>query len=454
MKSSLNQRERRGNQDGQALVLFALFSIVLILFVGMAIDMGFAYVTKAQLAKAVDAATLAAVSNYSGADNGKAANTLAINTFYANYATNGVSGRSKSGAKVTPTGTFSTDANGNLTYTLTVADTINTYFIGVLPQWKTLTVGDTAEASRAPVVMTLVLDRTGSMLPGTATGPCLPGTGGGKYLPSAVTDFINIFDETLDRAALVTFSVSAVNNLPMTAPGGKFKNNIINQVNAMPWAGGTCSDAGLTNALVIQNNAGAPANAIKVVVFFTDGRANMTTYRFPTLPKGGIVLNMGGQDPLQIGCPPFADPGVDFWLPNTPENPQNTVCGGGAACGGTFTCTIGGTNITPTSVWTNALGVQEHFCASVVTLDATNRCVLIANQLRASSNYVYAVGLTANLAAFAPPSLEQLQQVANDPASPQFDPTQPVGAAFISNGNDLSEVFQQVAADIILRLVR
>ena len=30
----------------------------------------------------------------------------------------------------------------------------------------------------------------------------------------------------------------------------------------------------------------------------------------------------------------------------------------------------------------------------------------------------------------------------------------PVGAAFVSSGNDLSSVFQQVAADIILRLVQ
>jgi Flp pilus assembly protein TadG len=456
MKLSHNRGVRRGNQDGQALILFTLFSIVLILFVGLGIDMGFAYVTKAQLAKAVDAATLAAVSNYSGADKGAAANALAINTFYANYATNGVSGRSTGGKKVTPTGTFGTDATGNLTYTMNVADTVNTYFIGLLPQWKTLTIGDLAEATRAPVVMTLVLDRTGSMTPGIQTGPCVPGTGGGAYLPGAVTQFINIFDETLDRAALVTFSVSAVNNVPMTAKGTPFKTTIISEVNAMPWAGTTCSVAGLTNALIIQNNAGAPANAIKVVVFFTDGRANMTTYRFPTTPKGGIVLNFGGGDPSQIGCPGVADPGANFWLPTTPENSQATVCPAGVGCGNIFTCTqsFGGTNITATQVWTNALGIPELFCGSDITEDATNRCVLIANQMRASSNYVYAVGLTADLNTFAAPSLEQLQQVANDPASSTFNPTQPVGAAFISDGNDLSEVFQQVAADIILRLVQ
>ncbi len=48
-------------------------------------------------------------------------------------------------------------------YTNTASTSINTYFIRMIPQWRTLTVGDTAIASRAPVVMTLVLDRTGSM---------------------------------------------------------------------------------------------------------------------------------------------------------------------------------------------------------------------------------------------------------------------------------------------------
>ena len=74
------------------------------------------------------------------------------------------------------------------------------------------------------------------------------------------------------------------------------------------------------------------------------------------------------------------------------------------------------------------------------------------NQMRASSNYVYAVGLSAP-GALGPLTLGTLQEIANDPASPKFDQTQPVGAAFLSTGQDLSQVFQQVAADIILRLV-
>src|SRR5271169_4778006 len=95
MKSPHCRGARYGRNDGQVLVLFLLFSVVLLLFVGLGIDLGFAYVTKARLSKALDASTLAAVSNYSGADaaNGSPiAKGIATATFYANYGTNGVSG--------------------------------------------------------------------------------------------------------------------------------------------------------------------------------------------------------------------------------------------------------------------------------------------------------------------------------------------------------------------------
>ncbi len=51
----------------------------------------------------------------------------------------------------------------------------------------------------------------------------MPDTQGGKYLPAAVTQFINIFDETLDRAALVSFSYRRQMMFPWAAKNGKFK---------------------------------------------------------------------------------------------------------------------------------------------------------------------------------------------------------------------------------------
>src|ERR1035437_6924409 len=142
MKSPRCQNARQGRKDGQALILFLFFSVVLILFVGLGLDLGFAYITKAQLSKALDASSLAAVSNYTGADakNGSPiARAIANATFYANYGSNGVSGRAATPGQVTPAGNFWTDANGNLIYTNTASTTIHTYFLGVIPQWKTLT---------------------------------------------------------------------------------------------------------------------------------------------------------------------------------------------------------------------------------------------------------------------------------------------------------------------------
>jgi hypothetical protein len=306
-----------------------------------------------------------------------------------------------------------------------------------------------AQPNRLPVIMTLVLDRSGSMSPNTPTGACMNATQGGLYLPGAVTQFINIFDETIDRAALVTFASSSSNDVRMSAPFGAFKIPIMNTMtrissNAL-WAGGTCTMAGLTNALVIQNSINAPT-AVKVVVLFTDGQANMIQGTF-----NGVPLNFGGQDPIQVGCS-GGNPGAIFFVTNAAETvtAQNNSAGT-VACGGTLNFTVNGTNIRNISQYTDSTGPHQ-FCASSITLDATNRCVLLANQMRASNNYVYVVGLAAP-GATAPPTLTILQQIANDPGSPTFDSTQPVGAAYLSDGSDLSNVFQQVAADIFARFL-
>jgi Flp pilus assembly protein TadG len=464
MKSSHNRTPRHGREDGQVLMLFGLFSLVLILFVGLGIDMGFAYVTKAQLSKAIDAAGLAAIANYSSADAAKGNPTaigIADSTFWANYATNGVSGRATGAKKVTPTFVFGQDpVTSNITVTASASTTINTFFLRVLPQWSTLTVGDTAVSTRSPVVMTLVLDRSGSMAPNAGLGGCDGGTRGGEYLPAALTEFINIFDETLDQAAVVTFATSSSNDVRMTHLFKTGTPSVITTINRIAgtssanwlWAGHTCTMAGLTNALVIQNSINAP-NAIKVVVLFTDGQANTITATLPnTTPPGGITLNFGGNDPIAVGCS-GPTPGASFWRTNLAETVaiQNGSVLASVIDGGSATFSVGTTSVVTTTQYTDSTGAHLYSAYSI-TEDATNRCVLLGNQMRTSSNYVYAVGLSVP-GELAPPTLEQLQQVANDPASSTFDPTLPVGAAFISDGNDLTEVFQQVASDIILRLV-
>ena len=56
-------RKYRKSERGQVLILCAVCLVVLLLFVGLAIDFGMAYVSKASLGKAVDAAALTGAKN-------------------------------------------------------------------------------------------------------------------------------------------------------------------------------------------------------------------------------------------------------------------------------------------------------------------------------------------------------------------------------------------------------
>src|ERR1039457_7666567 len=170
-------------EHGQTLLMFLLFMIVLIIFIGLGVDLGFAYITRSRLSKAVDSACLTGIRNLlNGQPAAKAAATAA---FFANY---GASSRDVN--PPVPDVEF-TIANKNTAIEVKATVIINTYFIRVLPAWKTLSVGSDAQATRANVIMGLVLDHSGSMKPDCGP-PC--GSAGGSTLPDAVASFISFFD--------------------------------------------------------------------------------------------------------------------------------------------------------------------------------------------------------------------------------------------------------------------
>ena len=59
----MDQRKIDRSEHGQILVLLSVLIPLLIIFVGLSIDLGLAYVTKTTLSKSVDAAALAAMRN-------------------------------------------------------------------------------------------------------------------------------------------------------------------------------------------------------------------------------------------------------------------------------------------------------------------------------------------------------------------------------------------------------
>src|SRR6266542_4021296 len=74
------QRRTLTSDSGVALIHMAVFLPMLLLFTGLAVDSGRAYVVKAQLSKAVDGAALSAARNLNGGNpRGEAAKIFNAN---------------------------------------------------------------------------------------------------------------------------------------------------------------------------------------------------------------------------------------------------------------------------------------------------------------------------------------------------------------------------------------
>jgi Flp pilus assembly protein TadG len=420
----INRRNHRSGERGQVLVLCAVCILVLMLFVGLAISFGFAYVTKARLGKAADAAALVG-ARYS-AKGSTVAGALAQSAFALNYPT--------SSTPPVVNVVYSTDANGNTLVNVTSTATIATSFLGMLGD-STMNVTSYAQSKAQRVALTLVLDRTGSM------GP----DGGMAALPGAVTSFINYFDNNLDSAALISFANDVTVNVPMMTGG--FQQPIINAATAMTANGNTWSEGALTQALATETAFVPPAatNPQKVVVFFTDGNANTVkdTVSCGGGTAGSGTWNMGGYDVQAYG--------VAFLHPDVVTNP---------------TCSETGTNCCQPLSGQTAAYFNSHVAGGPMPInwldisgpngDARFRAIALANSMRAVGITVYAIGLGS---ATEPVNPGFICQIANDPspACAAFAPNLnlPMGIGqWVATGGELDQAFQTLAEEIRLRLTQ
>jgi len=393
------------------------------MFLALSIDVGFAYVTRAKLSRAVDAACLEAMKNLS---QGQAmARTLAQNTFNANYPTSGLDAYAP-----VLTVNFSTDAYGQTMVTVGATANIRTFFMRLVPKYTTLTVRNSAEATRGKLVMRLVLYRSNSM----------NGNGGSTALPPAVTTFGNYFDNANDEVAMVSYASNAGVDVAINY---NFKTPITNAVNAMKFTGGTFGPGGLTLAKAQNDSVTVQPgqNVVKVVVYFTDGYVNeiQDTFNCPA----ASLINYGGHD---------SGSSVDFF------DPTNGTDWGGVDSHGYPPYDSHPHYCTGVTKFISAVnGSSKSFTRPNVTADADYRALRTATAMRTENPgmYIYAIGLGS--------SVDQafLKQIANDPGSSTYDSNQPVGmAVFASNcppsqcTTQLQQVFQTIAARMLLRLVR
>jgi hypothetical protein len=307
---------------------------------------------------------------------------------------------------------ITTDANNNAVVNVSATATINTFFLRLLSGLQTLQISSGAQATRPKLIMSLVLDKSGSMNK----------NGGAQALPPAVDNFLTYFDNNTDQIADVSFSSVASVDVPMRT---NFLNPITNAVNNMSFVGATYSQGGLLDGQAqINSVAVAPGqNVVEVAVFFTDGWANTVEDTVNCPPS--TLLNFGGCAPPEAAVGWCS--GFSFMDP---------VSGFGVGCGAT-------------SFPSQITGGMVSLTPANIANDAMYRAIQVANSMRAQGVVIYSIGLGNKI------SQAFLQQVANDPASSTFDPNEPVGqAVFAPTAADLQGVFQTIASEILLRLSR
>jgi Flp pilus assembly protein TadG len=260
-----------GNEKGFALIYMAGTLTLLLLFAGLAVDAGRAYIVKAQLSKAVDGAALGAARMLNSGDpRGEAARIFAAN-FPSGY-------MGTAAADPTAAGNFyaiRTDVTAGINIvTITATTALPTTFMR-LAKLDTVTISSSGEAQRRLVDLSLVLDVSSSI--------------GSKW--GAVRDasraFINSFDRNGDRVALITYSDGARVLDPMPSSRGFNKTKLMADVPSSLPGGSTAMVEGLYRGWdEVRAVPRGQQSGLRVIVLFTDGASNSVPGVYPGSSAG------------------------------------------------------------------------------------------------------------------------------------------------------------------------
>jgi Flp pilus assembly protein TadG len=303
-------------ERGFVLVYMAAALTCLLLFTGVAVDTGRAYVVKAQLTKAVDGAALAAARNLNGGDpRGEAARIYRAN-FPVGYM------GTTSSTDPAEAGFYSSQvvaASGVNIVTVSATAVLPTTFMK-LGNFDTVTVSSSGEATRRMVDLSLVLDVSSSI--STAWGA----------VRDAARTFVNAFDGAHDRFALITFSDGARVLDAMPSSRGFNKAGVVNDVPGTLPGGSTAMVEGLYRGWdELRSVPVGSQSGLRIIVLFTDGASNsvpafwdslvtatgLRTFDFPQNPgdTNGQTWNSPHTTGLYDTGTGAATVGIDLILP-------------------------------------------------------------------------------------------------------------------------------------------
>ena len=277
--------------------------------------------------------------------------------------------------------------------------------------WEELDIGAAAVAAVPPLDISLVIDQSGS----------LAREGAWDDLQDAVIEFLTNFDDTIDQFALSHFQMRAETAFSLD---GLFTSPITSEVRNMSSAGDTNTGEGLRFAHEqLQSDAVRP-RAKQVAIFFTDGR--------PTAAR----LNLGGQDRV-IAVSVYQTGRVRGYF-NQPDNaamwPMDQLANP-SGCRNARRC----------------FGWRE----SNVRNEARRQGLQRANEIRSDDILLYTIGLGDPDASdpIVQPDLGYLRRIANEGGIE--DPNQPQGRMYFApSPAELSDVFSQLAQDLLVRLAK
>ncbi|MFC3468488.1 VWA domain-containing protein [Massilia oculi] len=245
-------------QRGVVAIMVAIAMLVLLGVVGLTIDAGLAYLIKARLNAAVDSAALAGAravtTGNNQAEQTASARAAAADFFAANIPTNYL----LSAPRILSTNvTF----KGGQAIIDVEADAKMPVSIMQVIGFESLTPVAAAQTIRNDLDMALVIDTSGSLSASATT------------VRNSAKSFLNKFNVTQDRVALVHFASGAETDVPFNLSARGFNRTLMTtKINSYAFTGGTASVEGMWNAREQLNLVPlANRSTMRVIVFFSDG---------------------------------------------------------------------------------------------------------------------------------------------------------------------------------------
>lgn len=480
------RRAGRGRERGVALAYTAITLILMMVCTGLAIDLGRGYIVRIALTKAVDGAALAAARAIP--QGHQAATRAAANIFNVNFPTNylGVSSLQNP-----PKVTFDVDEDGSDLITVSSNATIPNTFMRVAG-YDHLTVANSAEATRRLIDLSFVVDRSGSL------------SGVYSQVKSAAQQFVNYFDQTNDRMSLVMFSTNTVVMDTMGMGRGFNRNSINGHIQSSSSNGNTGTPDGLYKGW--DQLRGVPADnqsGLRIIVLFTDGAPNTfggdfrlsTTCPSNRLPASPVwVIRQGVIRTGDFASGDSADDSglyVQYGTTSQTNSPISPTDGNNWHSGSSTNRQLvnpcipnlpvaGRSHHTGTSsgipsgfpFYDGSLPRQRPMVGSAspngypnhvqnANNAARNLTEIIADEIRDDTSgkariRILTLGLgnllNANQGMASETGASILKRVANDPTSPDFNPTQVEGKYFFAgSASELQSAFEAIR-DLIIRL--